>query len=342
MGASSDHPGLNPHPPPAPDPSTDPGLPQQADRSDGVSPNISEVANSRANENNDIFALHPKDAMRLLATAIESLASMTGDVPPIPLHKNEKEITNMREMHSEKVVLVRSHSARSLTRMREETERLDQEQHDGREKSINSNIQVWNTEENSHAQAMTAALANEESSLPNQQSSSKLPHAVIGDDAQPLNTQHGVIARKFYARSPPPISVSDYLMRMHQHVPMSTAVYLAASLYLHRLACEERTVAITPRNAHRLVLAALRVAVKALEDYSYEHGRFAAVGGVKREELARLEVGFCFLTGFELAVGEEMLRDHLTGLRKGIVAQDWSRSPEDLKITLSRLLINDR
>lgn len=71
---------------------------------------------------------------------------------------------------------------------------------------------------------------------------------------------------------------------------MSTAVYLAASVYLHRLAVTERIISITRLNVHRLLLAALRVASKGLEDLSHPHKRFAKVGGLTELELSRLEV----------------------------------------------------
>ena len=98
---------------------------------------------------------------------------------------------------------------------------------------------------------------------------------------------------------------------------MSTAVYLATSLYIYRLAVLERAIVVTKRNAHRLLLAGLRVAMKALEDLSYPHGKFAKVGGVSEAELARLEISFCFLTGFELVVDREILSDHWEMLRRG-------------------------
>lgn len=83
---------------------------------------------------------------------------------------------------------------------------------------------------------------------------------------------------------------------------MSTAVYLAASLYITRMVFTEKALSVTPRNVHRLILAALRVAMKALEDLSYPHARFARVGGVAERELTRLEITFCFLTDFDLRV----------------------------------------
>jgi len=56
---------------------------------------------------------------------------------------------------------------------------------------------------------------------------------------------------------------------------MSTAVYLASSLYIYRIAFVEKRIPVTARNVRRLVLAALRVAMKALEDLSYPHDHTA-------------------------------------------------------------------
>jgi hypothetical protein len=102
---------------------------------------------------------------------------------------------------------------------------------------------------------------------------------------------------------------------------MSTAVYLATSVYIHRLAVDERAIPVTRRNCHRLLLAGLRVAMKALEDHSYPHRRFAKVGGVSENELARLEISFCFLTNFELRTTREILEKQVLSLKSISSAQ---------------------
>ncbi|RDA94323.1 hypothetical protein CP533_3776 [Ophiocordyceps camponoti-saundersi (nom. inval.)] len=159
------------------------------------------------------------------------------------------------------------------------------------------------------------------------------PYVVIGEDARPVNIQHEAITRKFYSKKEPPIGVGQYLLRLHQFCPMSSAVYLATSLYIHRLAVEERAILVTRRNAHRLLLAGLRVAMKAMEDLSYPHNKVAKVGGVSELELARLEISFCFLTGFELIVGEEAMRRHWETLREGRAKQMLhSSEPPDLRL----------
>jgi hypothetical protein len=141
---------------------------------------------------------------------------------------------------------------------------------------------------------------------------------IVGANAEPIHIQHGAISRKFYSKKPPPISLEEYLSRLHLYCPMSTAVYLATSLYIHRLAVIEKILPVTARNVHRLLLAGLRVAMKALEDLSYPHARFAKVGGVSEAELGRLEISFCFVINFELKVTKEMLFNHVTAFGDGI------------------------
>ncbi|KAF9883465.1 hypothetical protein FE257_003463 [Aspergillus nanangensis] len=119
--------------------------------------------------------------------------------------------------------------------------------------------------------------------------------------------QQSILSKRFLSKREPPITVKDYLLRLHRYCPMSTAVYLAASCYITRIVVMDRVMELNPRNVHRLVLACLRVAMKTLEDLSYAHSRVAKVGGVTERELSRLEISFCFMADFELRVDSRML-----------------------------------
>jgi hypothetical protein len=138
--------------------------------------------------------------------------------------------------------------------------------------------------------------------------------------------QSETLAKKFYSKHAPPTPIDEYLFRMHRFCPLSPAVYLAVGLYLHRLIHIDKILIITPLNVHRLLLAALRVASKALEDLNYPNSRFAKVGGITEREMGRLEISFCFLMGFELKVDEKMLQDQLQDLVDGLRANESSRS----------------
>ena len=147
--------------------------------------------------------------------------------------------------------------------------------------------------------------------------------------------QQDALARRFFSKKAPPIAVEDYLLRLHRYCPMSTAVYLGACLYIDRLAIGERIIPVTPRNVHRLVLAGLRVAMKALEDLCYPHNRFAKVGGVSEIELARLEISFCFLMDFDLKVDAAMLWQEATMLKNNPSYRDRGTTFEPRAFSLS-------
>lgn len=132
-----------------------------------------------------------------------------------------------------------------------------------------------------------------------------------GDHSRAEALQLGIISRRFLSKKVPPIALKDYLLRLHRYCPMSTAVYLATSVYITKMTLVEKALRVTPRNMHRLVLAGLLVANKALEDLSFRHSRFAKVGGVSNQELSKLEINFCFLADFELRVDAEMLMEEV-------------------------------
>ncbi|KAL6867117.1 cyclin domain-containing protein [Trichoderma novae-zelandiae] len=351
--------------PPRPVPSSDPRLSIDYERS----PPDSTSAGSDDDEH-DLFKLKPADALQLLSAGVELLVRITGDVPPTPPPKTPTD-PQMSNMQAEKENIARSHSEKSLARLRAQALREEQEEKLRKQRQQQQQQQQLHEKQQKHAlrsgssvgrtsklQAYSASMsaqliaqqdayaqsidgvrlkhdslrrANPSASAPNLHPPE--PYIIVGADSQPLNLQHGAITRKFYSKNEPPISVNQYLQRLHQFCPMSTAVYLAASLYIHRLAVEERAIPVTRRNAHRLVLAGLRVAMKALEDLSYPHTKIAKVGGVSEVELARLEISFCFLAGFELVVSAELLKKHWAVLREGKV----QRMVDGVEVPLLRL-----
>lgn len=124
----------------------------------------------------------------------------------------------------------------------------------------------------------------------------------IGAHAEDIDVQRIAIARRFFSKTAPPFSVSEYLLRFHHFCPHSPGVYLTAALYIHRLCVLEMLVPATNRTIHRLSLASIRVAAKALEDNKWRQERVANVGGVSRTQLMNLEVTLCFLLDFELGI----------------------------------------
>lgn len=310
-------------PPPPPHPSADPKF------RDTPSPTNDPRSTALANDNHELFDLSALAVLKALSAGIEVLVNMTGDIPPTPPPKSPK-LPHLRGMEAEKRSIVRSNSEKNLAR-------LAQGSAGSTPKPGHSPLQSSESAERSTLEQPAPSSSQAESiddvqlrsqphpSGPESQTQPQAqlpPYVIVGEDSQALNIQHNAIIRKFYCRRPPPISITDYLRRIHRYCPMSTGVYLATSLYIHRLAVLERAIVVTKRNAHRLLLGGLRAATKTLEDHHYKHARIALVGGVSEKELSRLEISFCFLTGFDLAVTADDLSHHWEMIRKGPACWD--------------------
>ncbi|KAL5351330.1 hypothetical protein ACLOAV_003185 [Pseudogymnoascus australis] len=229
-------------PPPPPNPAADVGLSVQSTTPDPelTTPSVSSL---------DVFKLPPISALKLVCAGIEALVRITGDIPPTP-PTSGPQTPNMRGMQEEKENIVRSHSLTDLSKHRRP--------------SIPFAFNAGNDEYDgiNLRKRPIASLENEEK----EDKEEKEPYIIIGANAEPLNLQHSAITRKFYSKKPPPISIEDYLIRIHKFCPMSTGIRQG--------------------------------------------------GGVSENELARLEISFCFLTNFELRTTKEMLLDHALTLKQ--------------------------
>jgi hypothetical protein len=264
--------------PAPPDPSADPGVVPSI-----ISPPEDDGA---IPEIIDVFVLSPVAALKMLCCGVEALVKVTGDIPPTPpVNLSDNDIQTI-SAEKEDMARAQSREVPYSPESRSMSDNID---------GVPFTKTPIGSPEAHHSEAIH----------------------IVGANAEPVYLQHGAIARRFYSKKPPPITLEEYLLRLHRYCPMSTAVYLATSLYIHKLAVIERVLPVTPRNVHRLLLGGLRVAMKALEDLSYPHRRFAKVGGISEAELGRLEISFCFLTNFELKVTAEMLLKEAEGLRDG-------------------------
>jgi hypothetical protein len=280
--------------------------PPQPENDKGMFPLIKspslQVLDGLTPDNVDVFQLEPVAALRLLCRSVDDLVQLTGDVPPTPPARSRG-----------------PSPARGMSKLRES--------------ATVETVVVTPAKENVGPHVDGVRFLKTPIGSPEAQAHEPTAAAqvVVGAHAQPTYIQHGALARKFYSKRPPPISTEEYLMRMHKYCPMSTAVYVAASLYLARLAVQDRIIPVTPRNVHRLLLACLRVAMKALEDLCWPHGRFSKVGGVSEGELGRLEITFCYLMDFNLKVDAAMLQREAQTLCRQTLLQN-PPSPLELRL----------
>ncbi|KAI9655440.1 MAG: hypothetical protein M1831_004855 [Alyxoria varia] len=323
--------------PKAPNPAADPGVvpwnalnkdkkqAAEASHDDDDSSNIREDGAGGSNlspADADINFLSATATMTILYQAVQALVDITGDVPATPPITSAKPsfaniqdalIPSSRHLHAgfrtsgeyfrpktPPSPVPSSHDLQEVLRSGEKIGSPDEDAYeDGTEPrpSIASTTVGASTTISSSSHGAPPALPNQKPPQPTDQ------------------TLH--ISRKFFSKTAPPIPLPAYLQRLQTYCPMSPGVYLSAGCYIHRVSVLDKLVPVTPRTAHRLLLGTLRVAMKALEDLSYPHARFAGVGGVSGPELAKLEVAVCFLLGFELRVdmaGLMSARDALVSL----------------------------
>ena len=259
-----------------------------ADVASSLSEYHTDLSLSPESINIDVFILSPVAALKLLCGSIDSLLKIDADQPSIPSAKLQ-DSPHLGDSH------LRKENLANQTQDGNRLKSMDDDDDD--DEAVDELYMAVNTPIGSPEPNAIEPLINTES------------------ETGSRHVQQDAVARKFYSRKVPPIGLEEYLLRLHKYCPMSTAVYLSTSLYIYRLAIIDKIIPVTARNVHRLVLAGLRVTMKALEDRSYPHRRFAKVGGVTEMELGRLEISFCFITNFEFRVSRELLSKHAEAIR---------------------------
>lgn len=107
----------------------------------------------------------------------------------------------------------------------------------------------------------------------------------------------------FFSVSKPDISTDQYLRRLVNYTQCSPAAFPVFLIFLDRIATRNPSLRITPHNLHRLVITALTLACKILDDQCFSNVHYAKVGGIPTVgEMNRLELQFLFFAGFELHV----------------------------------------
>lgn len=126
----------------------------------------------------------------------------------------------------------------------------------------------------------------------------------------------GLRPTTFDSSSVPSVSVASYLRRLGTYAHCSPSCYVAMLIYLDRYLTNVGP--LTPRNAHRLVLAGLSLAVKYWEDYHYDQEYFAYIGGVKAQHLTKLEIAMMKSLNFELHISPAQFEIYNDNLHLGV------------------------
>ena len=141
--------------------------------------------------------------------------------------------------------------------------------------------------------------------------SSMLMELIRYNDQIPL--RDGRLTR-FHSRSPPRISVTDYLQRLATHATLSPPILLSMVYYIDRLCALYPAFTISSLTVHRFLISAATVASKGLSDSFWTNKTYARVGGITVAELALLELEFLWRVEWRIVPQPEVLVDYYRSL----------------------------
>ena len=116
------------------------------------------------------------------------------------------------------------------------------------------------------------------------------------------------------ARTPPGISVLDYLQRLAKHATLTPPLLLSMVYYIDRLCSLYPAFTITTLTVHRFLITAATVAAKGLSDSFWNNTTYARVGGIKLAELGLLELDFLYRVDWKIVPNPEVLVEYYRGL----------------------------
>ncbi|KAL3477951.1 cyclin-domain-containing protein [Aspergillus californicus] len=141
--------------------------------------------------------------------------------------------------------------------------------------------------------------------------SSMLLELIRFNDKIPLH--QGRLTR-FHSRSPPRISVHDYLQRLTTHATLSPPILLSMVYYIDRLCALYPAFTVSSLTIHRFLITSATVASKGLSDSFWTNKTYARVGGISLTELALLELEFLFRVEWRIVPQPEVLNDYYQSL----------------------------
>lgn len=107
---------------------------------------------------------------------------------------------------------------------------------------------------------------------------------------------------RFHSRTPPTISVLDYIRRIVAYASPDRTVMLAPLHYLSTIANRLPLFALSSLTVHRFLISAIAAASKGLCDTFCTNSLYARVGGITVQELNTLEREFLAAVDWQLVV----------------------------------------
>ncbi|KAI8893653.1 cyclin-domain-containing protein [Globomyces pollinis-pini] len=142
-----------------------------------------------------------------------------------------------------------------------------------------------------------------------------LNRLVLHNDRIPIKFHH---LSRFHSRSPPSITISNYLERIVKYSNVTTSTVLCIVIYLDRVCSLQPDFIISSLTIHRFLLVSITCGSKAFCDSFLPNRLYAKVGGLDVEELGILEFEFLKLIDWNLSASIEVIQQYYTSLIKQI------------------------
>jgi hypothetical protein len=108
---------------------------------------------------------------------------------------------------------------------------------------------------------------------------------------------------RFHSRSPPAISISDYLRRIYKYTNPEPICLILILNYIDRICKNLINFTICSLTVHRFCITSVTVGSKFICDSFYSNSRYAKVGGISLTEINLLEREFLLAIDYRLSVG---------------------------------------
>lgn len=108
----------------------------------------------------------------------------------------------------------------------------------------------------------------------------------------------------FEVKKPPKIRLKEFLEQIAIHSELEDSTLIVGIILIDRLT-KEASLKINKNNIHRILIAALEVAIKLNEDVIFSDKDLAAVSGINLNLFIELELNFLLLLDWRIHVSRE-------------------------------------
>ncbi|TQS36407.1 hypothetical protein Golomagni_03145 [Golovinomyces magnicellulatus] len=122
------------------------------------------------------------------------------------------------------------------------------------------------------------------------------------------------VLTRFHSRTPPGISVFEYLQRLAKHTTLTPPLLLSMVYYIDQLCLLYPDFIINSLTVHRFLITACTVASKGLSDAFLNNATYARVGGINFSELGLLELDFLYRLDWKIIPNSTSLVKYYRGL----------------------------